>query len=104
MTLRCRPDRSRPERGDGARIADRERARTQATVADGVVAKFPAELAEASAAAGDAAKAVDALLCAVLNAKAEGIAVHYHASKRPRAGSVRQVHHPARWNEVERKG
>jgi hypothetical protein len=52
------------------RIADREEARTEAAAVERAAATFPTELAEASAAAGAEAIAVDALSWAVLNAQA----------------------------------
>jgi hypothetical protein len=61
------------------RIADRDLARTDLQATEQALSRLRADLAEASAVAGDAAKAVDALLCAVLNAKAEGIAVQDQA-------------------------
>jgi hypothetical protein len=61
------------------RIADRDLARTDLAATKQATSILRADLAEVSAAAGDVAKSVEALLCAVLNTQAEGIAVRHQA-------------------------
>jgi hypothetical protein len=50
-----------------------------------------AERGEASSAAGEAAKATERVLCAVLNSVAEGIAIHFFASLREAERCVRSL-------------
>jgi hypothetical protein len=73
------------------RIADRDLARTDLGAADRAAAVLLAERAEASAAAGETARAVERALCATLNATAEGIAVHFFASLREAERCVRAL-------------
>jgi hypothetical protein len=82
--LKCDVGRLDVDLPDGLRrrIADRDLSRSDLQAAEDAAAFLTKELAQAASEAGDAAKAVAALSCAVLNSTAEGIAVHYFASLR----------------------
>jgi hypothetical protein len=73
------------------RIADRDLARTDLHATEEATSILRVDLAQAAAAAGDAAKAVEALKCSVLNTQAEGIAVRFHASMREAERCVRAL-------------
>ena len=91
--LRCDAGRLSPDLSEEMelRIADREKARTEAAAAEHAAAVLLAERAEASSAAGETAKAVERVMCAVLNSTAEGIAVHFFASMREAERCMRSL-------------
>jgi hypothetical protein len=91
--LRCDAGRLSPDLSEAMeqRLVAREKARTEAAAADHAEKVLLAERGEASAKAGDAAKAAKRVACAVLNTVAEGIAVSFYASMEKAGRCVRAL-------------
>jgi hypothetical protein len=77
--LRCDPDSADPSLPDDLafRLGERERCRVELQTAEHACAVLTREMAGASAAAGDAARAVDHAIARVLGCKADDLAMRY---------------------------
>jgi hypothetical protein len=91
--LRCDAGRLSPDLSEEMerRLIERERARTEMAAADHAAKVLLAERAEASASAGDAAKATGRVVCAVLSSTAQGIAVSFYAAMQEAERCVRSL-------------